>query len=72
MENVECEVKFLSANDIKENSLKQEESYKVFLSKERQAEIKKLMFSALEDPRAKYEKVDMDDLENYWKNKHGC
>jgi len=72
MEKNECEVKFLSENDIKENALKQEESYKVFLSKERQAEIKKLMFSALEDPREKYEKVDMDDLENYWKNKHGC
>jgi hypothetical protein len=72
MENTECEVKILSSNDIKENSIKQEESYKVFLTRARQEEIKKLMFSALEDPRAKYEKVDMDDLENYWKNKHGC
>ena len=72
MEKTECEVKFLSSNDIKENSIKQEESYKVFLTRERQEEIKRLMFSALEDPRAKYEKVDMDDLENYWKTRQGC
>jgi len=72
MEKAECEFKILTEKDIKENEKKQEESYKVFLSKARQEEIKKLMFSALEDPREKYEKVNMDDLENYWQNKHGC
>jgi len=70
-ETPECEVKFLSSNDIKENAVK-EETQKVFLTRQRQEEIKKLMFSALEDPRAKYEPQTMDDLENYWKNRHGC
>jgi len=73
MEKTECEFKILTEKDIKENENNEKvESYKVFLSKQRQDEIKKLMFSALEDPREKYEKVTMDDLENYWQNKHGC
>tara|TARA_R110000868_G_scaffold7975_2_gene41497 strand:+ start:614 stop:838 length:225 start_codon:yes stop_codon:yes gene_type:complete len=67
----ECEFKVLSVNDIKENAMK-EETTAVFLTKERQEEIKKLMFSALEDPRAKYEPQTMDDLENYWKTRQGC
>lgn len=70
-ETMECEFKVLSVNDIKENAMK-EETTKVFLSRQRQEEIKKLMFSALEDPRAKYEPQTMDDLENYWKNRQGC
>jgi hypothetical protein len=70
-ETPECEFKVLSVNDIKENAMK-EETTKVFLSRQRQEEIKKLMFSALEDPRAKYEPQTMDDLENYWKNRQGC
>jgi len=72
-EKSECEFKILTETDLKEKEKNEGvESYKVFLSKARQEEIKKLMFSAFEDPRAKYEKVDMDDLENYWKNKQGC
>lgn len=70
-ELAECEFKILSETDIK-NIDRKEESHKVFLSRARQEEIKKLMFSALEDPRTKYEKVDMDDLEKFWQNKQGC
>ena len=68
MEKTECEFKVLSIDDLN----KKEESCKVYLSRDRQEEIKKLMFSALEDPRTKYEPQSMDDLENYWKNRHGC
>jgi len=69
----ECEFRILSSNDIKENAVKEEmEAHKVFLTRERQEEIKKLMFSALEDPRTKLEPQTMDDLENYWKTRQGC
>lgn len=72
-ETQECEFRYLSENDIKENAKKEEvEAHKVFLTRERQEEIKRLMFSALEDPRAKYQTQTMDDLENYWHNRQGC
>lgn len=38
----------------------------VYLSPERQEQIKKLMFSALEDPRAKYRSVTVDEMTNKW------
>ena len=47
-------------------------SMKVHMTPEKQEYIKKLMFSALEDPREKYSPVTMNDLENYWKNAQGC
>ena len=42
------------------------------MTPEKQEYIKKLMFSALEDPRKKYKQETMDDVENYWKTAQGC
>jgi hypothetical protein len=42
------------------------------LTKEKQDYIKKLMFSALEDPREKLIKVNMDDIEKSWMTRQGC
>ena len=38
----------------------------VYLSPERQEQIKKLMFSALEDPRAKYTPITIDEMTEKW------
>ena len=38
----------------------------VYLSPARQEEIKKLMFSALEDPREKYKKITVDEMTEKW------
>ena len=38
----------------------------VYLSPERQEQIKKLMFSALEDPRAKYKPITIDEMTEKW------
>ena len=71
MENTECSFKVLSVSDIEKNK-EIKELTPVFLSKEEQERIKKLMFSALEDPRANYKVINNDDLEEYWKNPYGC
>ena len=38
----------------------------VYLSPTRQEEIKKLIFSALEDPRAKYKPISIDEMTEKW------
>ena len=38
----------------------------VYLSPDRQEQIKKLMFSALVDPREKYKKMTVDELTEKW------
>ena len=38
----------------------------VYLSPARQEEIKKLMFSALDDPREKYKKISVDEMTEKW------
>jgi len=69
MENIESSVKVLSVEDEKKEVI---ERRPVYLTKEKQDYIKKLMFSALDDPRDKYQKATMDDLEAYWKSAQGC
>lgn len=38
----------------------------VYLSPARQEEIKRLMFSALDDPREKYKKISVDEMTEKW------
>ena len=38
----------------------------VYLSPARQEQIKKMMFSALEDPRAKYKPITIDEMTKAW------
>jgi len=71
MEVIESSIKVLSVEDTKGNKVDVERK-QIFMTKAKQDYIKGLIFSALEDPRAKYQKVDMDDLENYWKTAQGC
>jgi hypothetical protein len=71
MEKMECSFKVLSASDIEKNK-EIKESTPVFLSKEELENVKKLMFSALEDPRAKYKVINDDEMVEYWKNPYGC
>jgi hypothetical protein len=71
MEVIESSVRYLNVEDTKGNQVEVERK-PIQMTKEKQEYIKKLMFSALEDPRAKYEKVTMDDVENYWKTSQGC
>ena len=72
MENIESSIKIISVQDTKGNMVDAPVSMKVHMTPEKQEYIKKLMFSALEDPREKYSPVTMNDLENYWKNAQGC
>lgn len=72
MENTESSIKIVSVEDTKGNMVDVPVSMKVHMTPEKQEYIKKLMFSALEDPREKYSPVTMDDLENYWKTAQGC
>jgi hypothetical protein len=73
----ECTIRYLSLEESKaiQETMKPKEeptSVSVPLSREKQDYIKYLMFSALEDPREKLVKVNMDDIENYWKTRQGC
>ena len=76
MENNGCTFRTLTDEEVKkmkEDKPKKEEQtiFKVGLTRERQEEIKRLMFSALEDPREKYEKITTDDMEKEWQ-RQGC
>jgi hypothetical protein len=76
MENNGCTFRTLTDEEVKkmkEERPKREEqtTFKVGLSRERQEEIKRLMFSALEDPREKYEKITTDDMVKEW-DRQGC
>ena len=73
----ECTIRYLSLEEskaIQEKMKVNEDTTRISvpLTKEKQDYYKKLMFSALEDPREKLIKVNMDDIENYWRTKHGC
>jgi hypothetical protein len=73
----EVTIKYLSLEESKalQETMKSKEepkSISIALSREKQEYIKHLMFSALEDPREKLVKVNMDDIQNYWKTLHGC
>ena len=72
MENIESSIKIISVEDTKGNMVDVPVSMKVHMTPEKQEYIKKLMFSALEDPRKKYKQETMDDVENYWKTAQGC
>lgn len=69
MENVESSIKVLSVEEEKKEVI---DRIQVHMTKEKQDYIKKLIFSALDDPRDKYQKATMDDLEAYWKSAQGC
>ena len=69
MENVESSIKVLSVDDEKKEVV---DRIQVHMTKEKQDYIKGLIFSALDDPRDKYQKATMDDLEAYWKSAQGC
>ena len=73
----ECTIRYLSLEESKaiQETMKPNEEptiVSVPLTREKQDYIKYLMFSALEDPREKLIKVNMDDIENYWKTRQGC
>ena len=73
----ECTIRYLSLEEskaIQEKMKVNEDTTRISvpLSKDKQDYIKNLMFSALEDPREKLEKVNMDDIENYWRTRQGC
>jgi hypothetical protein len=59
-------------------AIKKGDSYsvRVPLTRQRQEEVKKLLFSALKDPRADYRPITMDELEKSWTDpdnlKIGC
>jgi hypothetical protein len=69
MENVESSIKVLSVEEEKKEVI---DRIQVHMTKEKQDYIKGLIFSALDDPRDKYQKATMDDLEAYWKSAQGC
>ena len=69
MENIESSVKILSVEEEKAEVI---ERHPIQLTREKQDYIKGLIFSALVDPRDKYQKVTMDDLEAHWKSTQGC
>lgn len=69
MENIETSIKVLSVEDEKKEAV---ERIQVHMTKAKQDYIKGLIFSALDDPRDKYQKATMDDLEAYWKSAQGC
>lgn len=73
----ECTIKYLTLEEskaIQEKMKVNEDTTRISvpLTREKQEYIKHLMFSALEDPREKLVKVNMDDIENYWKTRQGC
>lgn len=67
MENADCSFKYLNESEVKKTEYAHESSGgEVYLSRERQEQIKRLMFSALDDPRDKYQKVTIDELTKNW------
>lgn len=67
MDNNECSYKMVSAEDIHRTEYAHNSSAgEVYMSKEKAEYIKKLMFSALEDPRAKYTPITIDEMTDKW------
>ena len=67
MDDDKCSYKMVSAEDIHRSEYANNSSGgEVFLSSEKQEQIKKLMFSALEDPRAKYTPITIDEMTKNW------
>ena len=67
METEGCSFKYLNAQDIHRTEYANNSGAgEVYLSPARQEQIKKLMFSALEDPREKYKKITVDELTEHW------
>jgi len=67
MEDDSCSYRYVSNEDIKKTNFSNNSSGgEVYLSIERQEEIKRLMFSALEDPREKYKKISVDEMTKDW------
>lgn len=67
MENENSSYKYISEKEIeKTNYANNSSGGEVYLSRQRQEEIKRLMFSALEDPRAKYEHITVDEMTKNW------
>ena len=70
-----CSFRILTDEEFKKLQIKPKEeitTFKVGLSREQQEYYKKLMFSALEDPREKYEKITTDQMEKEWYSRQGC
>tara|TARA_R110000868_G_scaffold249647_1_gene506141 strand:- start:381 stop:626 length:246 start_codon:yes stop_codon:yes gene_type:complete len=62
-----CSYKRVTDEEIKRTEYANNSSAgEVYLSPDRQEEIKKLMFSALIDPREKYKKITVDEMTNKW------
>ena len=67
MEDENVSFKYVSDKDIKKTNFSNNSSGgEIYLSRERQEQIKKLMFSALEDPRKKYKTVTLDEVTEKW------
>jgi hypothetical protein len=67
MENTDSSYRYISEKEIeKTNYANNSSGGEVYLSRERQEEIKWLMFSALEDPRAKYKPITIDEMTEKW------
>jgi len=67
MENTDSSYKYVSESEVeKTNYANNSSGGEVYLSRQRQEEIKRLMFSALEDPRAKYEHITVDEMTKNW------
>jgi hypothetical protein len=59
--------KYVSEQEIQKTEYADNSSAgEVYLSPERQEQIKKLMFAALVDPRDKYQKMTIDQLTEKW------
>ena len=67
METDGCTFKYLNAQEIHRTEYSNNSGAgEVYLSPERQEQIKRLMFSALEDPREKYKKITVDEMTEKW------
>ena len=67
MENDGCSYRHITAEEVHRTEYANNSSGgEVYLSRERQEQIKKLMFSALEDPREKYKKITIDEMTEKW------
>ena len=67
MENDNCSYKYISEKEAeKTNYANNSSGGEVYLSKQKHEYIKNLMFSALEDPRAKYTPITIDEMTDKW------
>jgi hypothetical protein len=67
MENTDSSYRYISEKEIeKTNYANNSSGGEVYLSRQKQEEIKKLIFSALEDPRARYEHITVDEMTEKW------